>query len=92
MIISHLIYDKPSLLACSLTCLSWYIAAVTHLHHTVTIVNSPVRSTKRAWPQPLLYMHRLGLLLLVKKLRIREGHFLDPYGSYPRRLNLCLLP
>lgn len=79
MIISHLIYDKPSLLACSLTCHSWYIAAVPHLHHTVSVVNS-VRSTKRARPQPLLYMYRLGFLFLVKKLRIREGHFLDPYG------------
>ena len=35
-IFSYLIYDARSLLACSMTCYSWYIAAVPHLHHTLT--------------------------------------------------------
>ena len=37
MVIAHLIYDTPSLLACSLTCYAWYIPAVPHIHHTVVI-------------------------------------------------------
>jgi len=44
------------------------------------------------WPKPLLYKHRLGLLPLVKKLRICRGADFDPVGFSPRRLNLFLLP
>ena len=31
----HLTYDRRSLLACSLTCYSWHIVTVPHLHHTL---------------------------------------------------------
>jgi hypothetical protein len=92
MIIVHLIYNKRNLFSCSLTCRSWYAAAVPHLHHTVTTINSTMWVTKHSWPRPLLYMHRLGLLPLVKKLRIRDGPSPDSYGFSPRRLNICLLP
>jgi len=72
MIIVHLIYDTPSLLACSLTCYSWYIAAVTHLHHTLTIQTHPRpwSPRERMWPRPLVHLRELGLLPLVKKLHI----------------------
>jgi len=87
MIINHLIYNKRSLLACSLTCYSWYIAAVPHLHHTlVTALFS--RTGKAQWPKPLLHLHRLGLLPLVKTVSI-HGCGLD--GVTPNRLNLLLL-
>ncbi|KAF9641819.1 hypothetical protein BDM02DRAFT_3194498 [Thelephora ganbajun] len=35
MIITHLIYNTHSLLVCSLTCYSWYITTIHHLHHTL---------------------------------------------------------
>jgi len=98
IIINHLICDKGSLLACSLTCYSWYTVAAPHLHHTLSTILSPPLSRysrmrkEQVWPHPLLYMHRLGLLPLVKKLRIRRGYFPRSYGFSPRRLNPCLLP
>ena len=73
MIIAHLIYNTHSLLACSLTCYSWYIATVTHLHHTLTIQTDPYRLSippERIWPRPLLHLDKLGLLPLAKKLHI----------------------
>jgi len=97
IIISHLICHKDSLLACSLTCCSWYAVAVPHLHHTFTTLLSPwygylCTRMEQVWSHPLLYMHRLGLLPLVKKLRICQDFFPSPYGFSPRRLNPCLLP
>ena len=70
MIITHLIYDKLSLCACSLTCYSWYIAAVPHLHHTLVIDTDDPWKRRFRWPNIILYKHALGLLPLVKKLHI----------------------
>ena len=93
IIIAHLVYDRRSLLACSLTCYSWYIAAVPHLHHTLTtLTSSRWERFSIMWPKPLLFKYRLGLLPLVKKLCIRRGTVVDSVGFSPRRLNLCLLP
>ena len=91
MIIIHLIYDTHSLLACSLTCYSWYISIVPHLHHTLTISTNPFKKRKLMWPYPLMYTYRLGLLPLVKKLRIREGYNTDIYGLSSQHLNPRLL-
>ena len=72
MIIAHFINDVHSLRACSLTCYSWYIAAVPHLHHTLFInINSLDR--KFRWPNPIRNMHMLGLLPLVQSIRICRG-------------------
>ena len=74
MIISYFIYDTPTLLACSLTCYPWYIAAVPHLHHSLTTEsnqNTPWPHVKYHWPGPLRKSYELGLLPLVKRLRIR---------------------
>ena len=87
MIIAHLIYDTPGLIACSLTCSSWYIAVAPHLHHTLTMRTSQWPKKKFIWPEPLRHMHRLGLLPLVKKLQVHEGYFQDYYGITPRRLD-----
>jgi hypothetical protein len=76
LIISHLIYDRRTLLACSATCYSWYIAAAPHLHHTLTTDNDYIgyNPDKRYfWPRPLRRSCNLGLLPLVKRLRIRSG-------------------
>lgn len=69
----YLIYDTDSLLACSLTCYSWYIAAVPHLHHTLTTDDRPLPSQyqRLRWPGPLRKSYDLGLLPLVKQFRIR---------------------
>jgi len=93
IIIAHLIYDRRSLLACSLTCYSWYIAAVPHLHHTfITLTSFIWGDLSLLWPKPLLYKHRLGLLFLVKKLQIRGVNDIHPVGFSPSQLSLGLLP
>jgi hypothetical protein len=74
LIISHFIYDKRTLLACSTMCYSWYIAAVPHLHHTLTTDNHHPHyesGKEHPWPRPLRESYNLGLLPLVKQLRIR---------------------
>ena len=76
-IISYLVYDTRSLLACSMTCYSWYIAAVPQLHHTLTTENdsSRPRDRKHLWPQPLKGSYKLGLLPFVKRFRTRLGQY-----------------
>jgi hypothetical protein len=70
VIIAHLIYDKPSLLACSLTCRSWYIASLPHLHHTLaTRAHRWAHTPEIEWPKPLQNASELVLLPLVKKFR-----------------------
>ena len=76
MVISYFIYDTRSLLACSMTCYSWYIAAVPHLHHTLTTDEHRTRGSLRRhlWPRPLQMSYDLGLLPLVKRFRIRQDN------------------
>ena len=72
LIIAYFIHNTRALRACSLTCRSWYIAAVPHLHHTLTIDTSALRyRNKYLWPKPLQNSYYLGLLPIVKRLRIR---------------------
>jgi len=88
MIIAHLTYDTRSLLACSLTCYSWYIATVPHLHDALISPSEfECRINRFFWPKPLPHMHRLGLLPLVRKLQIRERRNYCPYRFSPKRLN-----
>ena len=75
MVIAHLIYDTRSLRACSLTCHSWYIASVPHLHHTlVTLPRWRGRKSKDAWPKPLQNASELGLLPLVRRVKLLGIH------------------
>ena len=71
MIIAHLMYDTRSLLACSLTCFSWYIASVSRLHHTIITRNGKLEP-KLAWPAPLKKSSKLGLLPFVRKFWLRR--------------------
>ena len=74
MIIGLLIYDTQSLLACSLTCRSWYIASVPHLHHTLaTRPGMCLYKRNLEWPKPLQNANKFGLLHLVKRLSIENG-------------------
>ena len=90
MIIAHLIYDKPSLIACSLTCRSWYIASAPHLHHTLVLKYA--KWGRRAWPKPLQEPSKLGLLPLVNKLQLHWSLTnVWRIGSPPRLFNHNIL-
>ena len=85
IIIAYLFYDMCSLRACTMSCYSWYIAAVPHLHRTLTIETySRVRDSR--WPNPLRRMHTLGLLPLVKRLWV-YGCNNDNVGLSPMLFN-----
>ena len=82
MIIAHLIYYKFSLLACSLTSYSWYLAAVPHLHHTLIIPVYFVRENEQLWrPDSFRRIYELGLFPLVKKFHV---HGVDSDAIYGR--------
>ena len=82
MIINQLFYDPFSLRTCCLTCYSWYIAAVRHLHSALVTPTYRKHGDKKLWwPNSFRSMHKLGLLPLVKKFRIRGTHENpDSYG------------
>jgi len=89
IIIAYLTFDTRSLRACTLTCYSWYIAAVPHLHHTLSISTDPWGQGFQ-WPDPIRYMHMLGLLPLVKKFQVRGGSFIR-VGLSPKLFNCRIL-
>jgi len=78
MIIAHLIYDLRALKACSLTCYSWYIAAVPHLHHTITFRENNI-GIARVELKPLSKLHELGISPLVREVRVRQLNRLRPW-------------
>ena len=87
MVMAHLICDTRSLHACTLTCHSWYIAAVPHLHHTLTIQTYPfVKNIESSLQQ----MHMLGLLPFVKRFRVWGLHD-EPVLLSPTLLNCRIL-
>jgi hypothetical protein len=74
VIIAHIAYfdhNLRTLKACSLTCHSWYIAAVPHLHHTLTLTHRKFHTTRNRL-KPLSKLHQLGLMPLVKELRVNQ--------------------
>jgi len=83
IIISYFIYDTTTLLACSLTCYSWYIATAPHLHHSLTIND---RRFSNMGYRSFQTSYRLGLLPLVKRLRIRRWPYWSEIGVTPGRL------
>jgi len=69
MIIAHVLLDTPTLKVCSTTCRSWYLAALPHLHHTLTLrqwASDPVRQGF----SPLQKLGKMRLLPFVTRLRI----------------------
>ena len=78
IIIHYSIPDLDTLIACSMTCHSWYIAAVPFLHHSLTAYGTPFHSwdKEHEWPKPLQKSYNLGLLPLVKRFRIRMAAYL----------------
>lgn len=78
MIVSHLTYHTPTLKACALTCFAWYIAVTPHLHHTLSLKQWH-SATIREDLNPLVALHGLGLLPLVRKVRFLSGHDLSTF-------------
>jgi len=79
-----------------MTCYSWYIAAVPHLHHSLSTDddNSHWNDRKYLWPRPLRKSYKLGLLPLIKRFRIRQGNnrdYLDYMKFTPKKLSRCTL-
>ena len=87
MVIAHITRDLDALKACSLVCRSWYIAAAPHLHYTLTLRRN-VPSTARDKLKPLSKLHQLGLMPLVKEIRVDQCHdqWLVPRGFSHRDL------
>jgi hypothetical protein len=73
MIIADVAHDLDALKACSLACRSWYIAAVPHLHHVLTLTDV-TPSIARSELKPLSQLHRLGLMPLIKEIRVDQWH------------------
>jgi len=78
MIVAHLTHDLNTLKAFSLTCRSWYIAVVPHLHHTLTLRgNKPDFTRGKLKPLPELY--ELGLMPFIRELRAKQPHGTSPW-------------
>jgi len=84
IIISDLGDDALSLKSFSATCYSWYLAAVPHLHRTLTLEDRAL-DPSRAELKPLAKLHKMDLLSFVKKLCIRSPSF-EPWFS-PRKFD-----
>ena len=66
---------RNSLIACSLTCRSWYITVVPHHHHTfIALTDLLLQRQESVWPKPLLCKHKLDLLPLVKIFWVCSSH------------------
>ena len=83
MITAHLTHDLRALKTCSLTCRSWYTLVVLHLHHTLTITGNSDGPSRRGL-EPLSKLHELGLIPLVKELRIRRRPSTGSWGFGPQ--------
>jgi len=71
-IIAYLIHDRHSLRTCTMTCYSWYIIAVHHLHRTLIAPTCPLHKPEGSlWPKQLLYKQKLGLFPLVNSFWVR---------------------
>jgi hypothetical protein len=71
MIIAHIAHDLDTLKACSMTCRSWYITAIPHLHHTL-ILRRSTPGIPGGELKPLSELRRLGLTPLIKEIRVME--------------------
>jgi len=79
MIIAHLTRDLGALKACSLTCYSWYTAAVPHIHRTL-VLGERRPDKNRHKLKPLFKLHKLGLVPLIKEIRVDQLMFgKDPW-------------
>jgi len=80
MIIAHLTHDPHTLKACSLTCRSWYIVAVPHIHHTLVLKRDVVRGGLK----PISKLHVRGLMPLVQEIRVEQSRGTQNNWFVPR--------
>ena len=78
MIVAYLIHNRKALKACSLTCRTLYLAAVPHLHHTITL-RWRGRGFTHSQLRPLSKLHGLGLIPFVKELRVERARNRRPW-------------
>ena len=86
MIIAHLAHHVDALKACSLTCRSWNIVAVPHIQHTLILG----RGVTPSGLKPLPMLHALGLMPLVKEIRVEQWGGVGTW-FVPHALNLNAL-
>jgi len=55
-----------------LTCRSWYLVALPHIHHTITLTDKGF-GTARCKLKPLPRLHELGLIPLLKEIRVLQS-------------------
>jgi len=80
IILTHLTHDLGTLKACSLTCRSWYTAALPHLFYTLTLRRDKSSfigdklgvTSSRDRLKPLSRVHERGLTPLVKEIRLLQ--------------------
>lgn len=85
-IIAHLAENPDSLKACSLTCRSWYIAVVPHIHHTFILEWNESHDMLR----PLFALCEPDLTPFVKNITVRKRlscHWFTPQEFTPRGLS-----
>lgn len=89
MITAHLTHDLRALKACSLTCQLWYLVVVPLLHHTL-ILRGDGPSAAHSKLKPLFKLYELGLIPLVKEIRVGQwcgkGRWFGPQAFSRRDL------
>jgi len=89
LIIARLTRDLNALKTCSLTCRSWYTVVAPHLHHTLILRGKSAGKT-RSKLKPLSKLHELGLMPLVKEIRVDPSfglrHWFGPQAFSRRDL------
>lgn len=71
LVIVHIASDIRALKACSLTCYTWYTAAVPHLHHTFVFRKADLGEDHDGL-KSLSRRHALGLLPFAREIRILQ--------------------
>ena len=72
MIVAYLAHDIRSLKAFSLTCRSWYIAAVPLIHHTLALNLAGGCVVYRSLLEPISKLHELDLIHLVRAIQVTQ--------------------
>jgi len=72
IVVAHLAHDIGALKACSLTCRSWYIAAVPLIHHALVLNLAGSWIVYRSLLEPISKLYELDLIHLVKSIQVAQ--------------------
>ena len=78
MVVACLTRDQETLKACSLTCRSWYIAVVPHLHHTLTL-RGKIRGKSGGGFKALSELHGGRVPPVIKEIRVWQSFGTKPW-------------